>query len=297
MKHMRIGILARRPEPEMLPLIADLLDRMPHYGLVPVMDESVAAQLATQGLGREVATFPTDRVPAGLDLLISLGGDGTFLRSVGLVARQGIPVLGVNLGRLGFLAAIRTEELDQALAHLSERQFTLEERVMLRLEGCDVEFEGNTLALNDVSFHKRDTSSMITVSTFVDDRFLNTYWADGLIIATPTGSTAYSLSCGGPILDPDCQGLVITPVAPHNLNVRPFVVPDRSVLRVVVETREDKYLVNLDARSIILSDPRGLTVRRAEQSARIVHLPEHDFFITLRNKLNWGLDARSGPVR
>ncbi|MBK6543288.1 MAG: NAD kinase [Flavobacteriales bacterium] len=294
---MRIGILARRPEPEMLPLIADLLDRMPRSGLVPVLDHSVAGQLATQGLGREVATFPTDQVPADLDLVISLGGDGTFLRSVGLVARQGIPVLGVNLGRLGFLAAIRTEELDEALEHLSKRQFTLEERILLSLEGCDAEFEGNTLALNDVSFHKRDTSSMITVNTYVDGRFLNTYWADGLIIATPTGSTAYSLSCGGPILDPACQGLVITPVAPHNLNVRPFVVPDSSVVRIVVEAREDKYLVNLDARSTTLSDPRSLTVRRAELSARFVHLPEHDFFTTLRNKLNWGLDARSGPAR
>ncbi|MBK9539799.1 MAG: NAD(+)/NADH kinase [Flavobacteriales bacterium] len=131
-----------------------------------------------------MATFPTDQVPADLDLVISLGGDGTFLRSVGLVARQGIPVLGVNLGRLGFLAAIRTEELDEALEHLSKRQFTLEERILLSLEGCDAEFEGNTLALNDVSFHKRDTSSMITVNTYVDGRFLNTYWADGLIIAT-----------------------------------------------------------------------------------------------------------------
>ncbi|MBK7086497.1 MAG: NAD(+)/NADH kinase, partial [Flavobacteriales bacterium] len=130
---MRIGILARRPEPEMLPLIADLLDRMPRSGLVPVVDQSVAGQLATQGLGREVATFPTDQVPADLDLVISLGGDGTFLRSVGLVARQGIPVLGVNLGRLGFLAAIRTEELDEALEHLSKRQFTLEERILLSL--------------------------------------------------------------------------------------------------------------------------------------------------------------------
>ena len=147
--------------------------------------------------------------------------------------------------------------------------------------------------MEHVSVHKRDRSSMIAIHTFVDERFLNTYWADGLIIATPTGSTAYSLSCGGPILDPSCGSLVITPIAPHNLNVRPFVVPDECTIRLVVDARSEKYLMNLDARGATLLGQRDILVRKAAFTASVVHLPDHDPFTTLRNKLNWGLDARS----
>lgn len=167
--------------------------------------------------------------------------------------------------------------------------------MMLQVTGCEAELGDQDLALNDVSVHKRDTSSMIAVHVHAERRFLNTYWADGLIIATPTGSTAYSLSCGGPILDPSCRNLVITPISPHNLNIRPMVLPDACVLQVEVEARELNYLVNLDNRSITLSGRRAIGVRKAGLVARIAHLPDHDFFSTLRHKLNWGLDARSAP--
>jgi NAD+ kinase len=153
------------------------------------------------------------------------------------------------------------------------------------------------LALNEVGVHKRDTAAMIAVHTYLDDRFLNTYWSDGLIIATPTGSTAYSLSCGGPLMDPGCQALAITPIAPHNLNVRPFVVPDSVVVTLMVETRGDRYLVNRDARSTTLAEQTPITIRKAVQPARLVQLEGMDFLDTLRNKLNWGLDARSVPPR
>ncbi|MBK6627276.1 MAG: NAD(+)/NADH kinase [Flavobacteriales bacterium] len=295
---MRIAVQARHPEPSTLPLIAGLLQAMPAQGLTPVVDGHLATLLAATGNSVPYNTFDPGGPPAGTDLLLSLGGDGTFLRAVGLVARSGIPVLGVNLGRLGFLAALGPDEVHGALGLLAQRRFVLEERMLLQVTGCEAELGGQDLALNDVSVHKRDTSSMIALHVHADDRFLNTYWADGLIIATPTGSTAYSLSCGGPILDPSCHNLVITPISPHNLNIRPMVLPDASVLQVEAEARELNYLVNLDNRSITLSGRRAIGVRKAGLVARIAHLPDHDFFSTLRHKLNWGLDARSaaGPA-
>ncbi len=292
---MRIALLARKPEPGSLPLIAGLLKAMPAHGLEPVLDAELAAQLADLGPLPGEAVFDAGTPPVGADLLMSLGGDGTFLRAVGLVARSGIPVMGVNLGRLGFLAALGPGELHGALGLLARRQHVVEERMLLQVTGCATELGDMDLAFNDVSVHKRDTSSMIALHVQAGGRFLNTYWADGLIIATPTGSTAYSLSCGGPILDPVCSNLVITPISPHNLNIRPMVLPDASVLEVEVEAREHNYLINLDNRSITLSGRRRIGVRKAAQVARIAHLPGHDFFSTLRQKLNWGLDVRTSP--
>ena len=263
---MRIAVQARHPEPSTLPLIAGLLKAMPDRGLTPVVDGQLAALLAATGSAVPYTTFDTG--------------------------------LGVNLGRLGFLAALGPDEGHGALGLLAQRRFVLEERMLLQVTGCEAELGGQDLALNDVSVHKRDTSSMIALHVHAEGRFVNTYWADGLIIATPTGSTAYSLSCGGPILDPSCRNLVITPISPHNLNIRPMVLPDDRVLQVEAEARELNYLVNLDNRSITLSGRRAIGVRKADLVARIAHLPDHDFFSTLRHKLNWGLDARSaaGPA-
>ncbi|MBV6406057.1 MAG: NAD(+)/NADH kinase [Flavobacteriales bacterium] len=290
---MRIAVQARKPEPSALPLIDGLLRAMPGHGLVPMVDGALATLLAATGAGSPCPTYGAGPPPPGTDLLMSLGGDGTFLRAVGMVARSGIPVLGVNLGRLGFLAALGPDEVHGALGILAQRRFVVEERMLLQVTGCSTELGDQDLALNDVSIHKRDTSAMIALHVHASGRFLNTYWADGLIIATPTGSTAYSLSCGGPIVDPACSNLVITPIGPHNLTVRPMVLPDDRVLQVEVEAREHNYLVNLDNRSIPLSGRRAIGLRKADRCARIAHLPDHDFFSTLRHKLNWGLDARS----
>ncbi|MCB0794733.1 MAG: NAD kinase [Flavobacteriales bacterium] len=290
---MRIGINLRRPEPHYRDTILGLLEAMHRHGLEPVMGSRANSWLKKQGGPNDLEQFANDDAARSLDMLFSLGGDGTFLRSVGMVAGSKVPVLGINLGRLGFLADVQSDKIEEALAHIANGRYELEQRTLLRLEGCDTEFGSDTLALNDVSVHKRDRSSMIAIHTFVDERFLNTYWADGLIIATPTGSTAYSLSCGGPILDPSCGSLVITPIAPHNLNVRPFVVPDECTIRLVVDARSEKYLMNLDARGATLLGQRDILVRKAAFTASVVHLPDHDPFTTLRNKLNWGLDARS----
>lgn len=292
---MRIGVHGRSMAPYNLPAVLHVLERMRAHGLEPLLDEDMRAWLAENG--QEASGGVLARAGGRLkdvDLVLSLGGDGTFLGSVAMVGRAGIPVLGINLGRLGFLSSVTLEETDQALGAIVNERFTLEERSLLQVEGAP-ELGEHNFALNEVSLHKRDSSSMITVHAHVGDRFLNTYWADGLIVATPTGSTAYSLSCGGPLLDPRCDALVVTPIAPHNLNVRPFVVPDSHPIRLTAEARGGKYLLNLDSRSVTLGSGTGITVSRAPFSVKLVHLDGHDFLSTLRTKLTWGLDVRSGP--
>lgn len=293
---MRIGVHGRSMASSLAPQVADLLKRMDAHGLVPLLDEDITAWLRSNG--QEVAAGALTRTAGRLkdiDMVMSLGGDGTFLDSVAMVGRAGIPVLGINLGRLGFLSNIALDSTDMAMESIAKGRFTLEERSLLQVDGAGQALGERNFALNEVSLHKRDSSSMITVHATVGDQFLNTYWADGLIVATPTGSTAYSLSCGGPLLDPRCDALVITPIAPHNLNVRPFVVPDRYPIRLVAEARGGKYLLNLDSRSITLEASTEITVARAPFTVQLVHLEGHDFMSTLRNKLIWGLDVRSGP--
>lgn len=263
-----------------------------------MVDRALADQLASAGLplaaDEEVSENPAS---AGIEVFFSLGGDGTFLDSVAKVGRSGIPILGINLGRLGFLSSTREEGALAAIRDVRTGRYTIEDRGLLSLRGEGLGDGTVMFALNEVSIHKRDSSSMLAVDAYVSGRFLNTYWSDGLIIATPTGSTAYSLSCGGPLLDPTCDAMVITPIAAHNLNVRPIVVPGASLLCLRAEAREDKYLVNLDSRSFTLDRPTDLHVQRADHRVRFIHLEGTDFFNTLRDKLAWGLDVRSGrPV-
>ena len=280
----------------MAPEVARVLERMNAHGLQPCLDEDLTAWLTANGLSVKGGTLTrTAGRLKDIDMVLSLGGDGTFLDSVAMVGRAGIPVLGINLGRLGFLSSVPLEETDQAFEAISKGRFTLEERSVVQVDGAAAQLGERNFALNEVSLHKRDSSSMITVHATVGDRFLNTYWADGLIVATPTGSTAYSLSCGGPLLDPRCDSLVITPISPHNLNVRPFVVPDHYPIRLIAEARGGKYLVNLDSRSVTLEASTELTITKAPFSVQLVHLEGNDFMSTLRAKLIWGLDVRSAP--
>ncbi len=293
---MRIGTHGRSLAIDSIPSVHRILSAMRAQGMVPVVDMALADQLHAAGLPLDAATEVSDNpATAGIEIFFSLGGDGTFLDSVAKVGRTGIPVLGINLGRLGFLSSTREEGTAEALKAVLARRYSIEERGLLTVEGDGLGDGGPLYALNEVSLHKRDSSSMISVDAFVGERFLNTYWSDGLIVATPTGSTAYSLSCGGPLLDPDCDAMVITPIAPHNLNVRPFVVPGNSLIRLRAEARDDKYLVNLDSRSFTLERPTDLHVHRAAHRVKFVHLEGQDFFNTLRDKLAWGLDVRSGP--
>jgi NAD+ kinase len=292
---MRIGTHGRSLALASIPSVHRIHAEMRAQGMVPVVDRALAEQMRTAGLplsaDTEVAENPA---LAGIEVFFSLGGDGTFLDSVAKVGTTGIPVLGINLGRLGFLSSTREEGAAAALASVREKRYTIEDRGLLHLEGEGIPGSGPFFALNEVSLHKRDSSSMLAVHASVGDRFLNTYWSDGLIVSTPTGSTAYSLSCGGPLLDPACDAMVITPIAPHNLNVRPFVVPGNSTVRLRAEARGDKYLVNLDSRSFSMDRATDLSIRRADHRVRLIQLPGHDFFNTLRDKLAWGLDIRSG---
>lgn len=227
------------------------------------------------------------------DMIITLGGDGTILKAATLVRDYGIPILGINLGRLGFLARVEKTKLRETLRLLALGRFTTENRDMLYLESSLPVFDETPFALNDFTLLKRDTSSMITIHTFVNGSYLNSYWADGLIVATPTGSTGYSLSCGGPIVFPGSGNFVVTPVAPHNLNVRPIVLSDDSVISFEIEGRAENFLCTLDSRFETITSVHSLAVRKNAFGIQLVKLPGISFMDTLRSKLNWGEDRRN----
>ncbi len=228
-----------------------------------------------------------------LDFFISLGGDGTLLESITYVGKQEVPVLGINTGRLGFLATISREETEQALDNLFKGNFSIDERTVLKLVSDPKLFGGMRFALNDFTIMKKDTSSMITVHVSVDGELLNSYWADGVIVATPTGSTGYSLSCGGPLMFPESESFIITPVSPHNLGARPIVVSDRSEIAFRIEGRSKKFLVSLDSRFETVDESVKLKILKERFKARLIQLPGQHYFKTLRQKLNWGLDIRN----
>ena len=291
---MRTAVNGRGMESRMAPVVSTVLASMRKAGLEPQITPTLAQWLNEHGIPVVDKVLPDgDLTKQDLDLCIGLGGDGTLLDTVALVGRAGIPVLGINLGRLGFLSNVRLEEVDSALSVLKEGRYALQDRSLL--EVIDMPELGiRNFALNEVSIHKRDSASMISVHVHLGNDYLNTYWSDGLIIATPTGSTAYSLSCGGPVLYPTSDALVINPISPHNLNVRPFVVPDHFTIRLQLDARTDVCLLNLDARSTSIGGQSTVTIRRAPFTVKMVQLEGHDFLRTLREKLNWGLDLRSG---
>jgi NAD+ kinase len=235
----------------------------------------------------------SDDLDETIDCLISLGGDGTMLDAVTLVKEKNIPLLGINFGRLGFLASISKEELTVAVDALVNHTFLIDKRTLIHLDSNMDLFENAPFALNEFAIYKRDTSPMIKIHTYMNGEFLNTYWADGLIVATPTGSTGYNLSCNGPILFPDSSSLVITPVAPHNLNVRSIVVPDNNIISFEVEGRADQFICALDARREIVPKTVQLAIRKEQFGVNLVRLNENTFLSTLRTKLTWGLDKRN----
>ncbi len=228
-----------------------------------------------------------------IDFMISLGGDGTLLDTVTFVQNKGIPVLGINYGRLGFLANIGKEELHSAIAALVERTYVIENRTLIHLDAEIPIFGKVPYALNEFTLQKIDSSSMIKIHTYLNGEFLNTYWADGLIVATPTGSTGYSLSCNGPIVFPDSGSFVITPVAPHNLNIRPIVIPDNNIISFEVEGRTDSFICTLDSRRVVIPKETQIAVKKETFGIKLVRLNENNFLQTLRNKLSWGLDKRN----
>jgi NAD+ kinase len=232
---------------------------------------------------------------SSFDMLISIGGDGTMLRAAALVRNSGVPILGINAGRLGFLATVQKENIDEFMQFIIDKKYTISKRTLLSLSCTPTNeaIEEINFAMNEVSVSRKDTTSMITIETYLNNEFLNSYWADGLIIATPTGSTGYSMSCGGPILTPDVRSFVITPIAPHNLNARPLVVPDETEIRLKVSGREENYLVSLDSRITSVKNETILVIKKTPFQINMVEIPKETFLKTLRTKLFWGEDRRN----
>ncbi len=228
-----------------------------------------------------------------IDCLISLGGDGTMLDAIALVRDKNIPLLGINFGRLGFLANINRDEMVSAVDAIINHTFVVDKRSLIHLDANMPLFGDAPFALNEFAIHKRDTSPMIKIHTYLNGEFLNTFWADGLIVSTPTGSTGYNMSCNGPIVFPDSSTFVITPVAPHNLNVRSIVVPDSNIISFEVEGRADQFICAMDARREIVNKDIQLAVKKENFTVSLVRLNEGSFLSTLRNKLTWGMDKRN----
>jgi NAD+ kinase len=242
----------------------------------------------------ELSTFDSYLIlDDSYDAVISVGGDGTLLDTITLVRNSGTPIIGINFGRLGFLASLGKEDIKQAVASLVKRNYQIDERSLVHVDASIKLFEDVPYGINEFAIHKTDISPMIKIHTYLNGELLTTYWADGLIVSTPTGSTGYSLSCGGPIVFPDCNSFVITPVAPHNLNIRPIVVPDDTVLSFEVEGRAEQFICALDARRELVNIDTSIAVRKEKFTAKVIRLTDQNFLQTLRNKLNWGLDKRN----
>ncbi|MDX2062712.1 MAG: NAD kinase [Bacteroidia bacterium] len=238
--------------------------------------------------------FETPEELSGVDFLLSLGGDGTMLDAVRFVGPLGLPIVGVNAGRLGFLASVSQYEIKAATADLARGAWRLDPRTMLTVETRpERKFKQCNYGLNEVTLHKANSNEMITIRTFINGEFLNAYWADGLIISTPTGSTAYSLACGGPIIAPTSGVLVLTPIAPHSLTVRPVVIADDAVISFELESRSGQSLVAVDNLTELVDRHTEVAVRKAPFTANLVRLPSRTYFATLRGRLNWGLDLRN----
>lgn len=291
---MRIAIYSRGLESEQLEGLKVLLSEFAHYGIEPVIYQDFFNLFySCITIPNSYSTFNRTDDLDDIDFMISLGGDGTLLDAVTFVCEKGIPILGINYGRLGFLASIGKHEIHSALEALVKRTFMLDKRSLVHLDANLPIFNGMSFGLNEFTLHKKDTSPMIKIHTYLNGEFLNTYWADGLIVATPTGSTGYSLSCNGPVVFPDSSSFVITPVSPHNLNIRPIVVPDDSIISFEVEGRTDGFLCTLDSRREIVPKEVLLAIRKEIFTIQLVRLNENNFLQTIRNKLSWGLDKRN----
>jgi NAD+ kinase len=294
---MKVAIYGQYYQNSTEPIIRDIFVFFNQNNVELVIEANFLEMLYEKEIiKKEYNTFSSHtELDSTFDILVSIGGDGTILRAATLVRDSGVPILGINAGRLGFLATVQKENIHEFLQIVLDKKYTLSKRTLLSLT-CDPPNEALqdiNFAMNEVSVSRKDTTSMITIDTFLNGEILNSYWADGLIISTPTGSTGYSLSCGGPILTPDVKSLVITPIAPHNLNARPLVIPDETEIKLKVSGREDNYLVSLDSRITSVGNESILTIKKTPFQINMVEIPDETFLKTLRTKLLWGEDKRN----
>lgn len=290
---MKVAIYSRGHEQDMKKELNELIRELSKNNIELLLYFSLSRFLDEHEKSKYNFFSTQEELNETIDFLISLGGDGTILDTVTLVNKKNIPILGINYGRLGFLAGISKHEISSVVDALVNSTFVVDKRILIHLDSNKELFGNAPFALNEFSIHKRDVSPMIKISTYLNGEFLNTYWCDGLIIATPTGSTGYSLSCNGPIVFPESSSFVITPVAPHNLNVRPIIIPDNNILSFEVESRSDKFICAMDARREIVSAGIQLAVKKEKFTISLVRLNENSFLSTLHTKLTWGLDKRN----
>ncbi|MEO6904249.1 MAG: NAD kinase [Bacteroidia bacterium] len=292
---MKIAIYGRPTEDNVSEHIQTLFNKLKEYNADVIIYQPFYKYIHQKlKLTTPISFFNTPtELTKDIDYILSLGGDGTFLELLMYVRNSGIPMLGINTGRLGFLANVAKTEIANAIDSIAQKKFIIEKRALLSLEDPTKLFGDLNYGMNELTVMKKDSSSMITIHAYVNNEYLNSYFADGLIIATPTGSTAYSLSCGGPLIMPGSENFVITPIAPHNLNVRPLVISDNNIITLKVTGRSSHYLVSLDSRSEIIDSSIELTIKKANFCVNLIQLENQSFFNTIRNKLLWGLDKRN----
>ena len=293
---MKVALYGQILQEDVVAYVHELLDELKSSGAEVSIEENFLQTLNNKDRREDYPSFTENAgLDPSFDLLVSFGGDGTILRAVTFIRDMGIPIVGVNTGRLGFLSTFRKEEVRQLVKEFVAGNFVIRERSLVEVHAdYDIpEFGDMRFALNEVAISRKDTTSMITVETYLDDEYLTSYWADGLIVATPTGSTGYSLSCGGPVIVPGVPAFAITPIAPHNLNARPLVISDNTVIRMKVSGREDHHLVSLDSRIATLENGREIVVKKAPFQVRMIEYTSESFLKTIRKKLLWGQDRRN----
>lgn len=290
---MIIGLFGRNFEEKYSSAIQGLVDLLVKEKFTVKVFRKFHAVLSERiNVPEEFGLFHSHEEVPEFDCMLSIGGDGTILDTINFIRDSNVPVLGINVGRLGFLSTVSLDEIPQAVECLKSNNFKIDGRSLIKVESEDIVCDFN-YALNEITIHKKDTSSMITVNVSLDGNFISTYWADGLIVATPTGSTAYSLSCGGPITMPHSENLIITPIAPHNLNVRPLVIPNTGVLELKAKGRDESFLLTMDSNSYSIDGNKAIYLSNASFKFNLINLPGHNFFNAIRNKLMWGMDRRN----
>ena len=292
---MNVAVYGQRVTKQTAVYFMEFLGVLKDFGWNPVVHSDLKEILVKKiGLSKDTDEFSSYKdLQTGIDLSFSIGGDGTFMKNVKYVRDSGVPVLGINTGRLGFLANVSRDQIQEAMDLVHQKKFVHQKRSMIKIETEDNIFGDNNVALNEVVLQKKDTSSMITVHAELEGKYLNSYWADGLIVATPSGSTAYSLSCGGPIITPGCQVHILTPIAPHNLNVRPMVVPEHMPIKLSVEGRSRRFLASLDGHSMSIRQGEEIFVSKADYMINVIKFEDNNFLDTIRNKMLWGIDKRN----
>jgi len=294
---MKIAIYGQYYKEEILKYLKKIFEILEENNIEVIIEKEFYKAIIKQNeLEKRYKTYTSHKdLDSTYDMFFTVGGDGTFLRAITYVRDSDIPVLGINIGRLGFLANVQKEKIKEAVEAILKKEYTIKERTLLQVstESETEKFQGLNIALNEVTVVRKDSTAMITIETLLDDEFLTSYWADGLIVSTPTGSTGYSLSCGGPVITPAAKNLVLTPIAPHNLNARPLVIPEETKIKLKVIGREKQALLSLDSRITTIPNNTTISIEKAPYTIKIVQLNKQTFLKTLRNKLLWGEDVRN----